>query len=68
MSAFNPDEAAAGRDASYPAFRLPFQDIATGNHIAQWVTSIMRQTCSTDADCGGEFCIDGRCFEEVPLM
>lgn len=68
MSAFDPTAASTGADPSFPAFRLPFQDIGTGNHIAQWVTSIERQTCTTDADCGGEFCIDGRCFEEVPLM
>lgn len=68
MSAFDPTAAAAGTDASFPAFRLPFQDLATGNHIAQWVTSIERQTCTDDSDCGGEFCIEGRCFEEVPLM
>jgi hypothetical protein len=68
MSAFDPAAAASGADASSPAFRLPFQDLATGNHIAQWVTSVERQTCTTDAECGGEFCVDGRCFAEAPLM
>jgi hypothetical protein len=67
MAAFDPALATSGMDPVMPAFRLPFQDIATGNHIAQWVTSIERQTCSSDSDCGGEFCIDGRCYEEVPL-
>jgi hypothetical protein len=68
MAAFDPTEAAAGNDPAFPAFRLPFQDVDTGNHIAQWVTSVERMTCTTDADCGGEFCVDGRCFEEIPLM
>lgn len=68
MSAFDPTEAAAGREGAYPAFRLPFQDIATGNHIGQWVTTVERQTCDTNVDCGGEFCVDGRCYETPPLI
>jgi len=68
MAAFDPAEAEAGRDPLRPAFRLPFQDIETGNHIAQWVTTVERQTCTTNADCGGEFCIDGRCYEQTPLF
>lgn len=69
MSAFVPDEAAAGSvEMITPAFRLPFQDITTGNHIAQWVTTVERMTCTTDADCGGEFCIEGRCYEQPPLF
>ncbi|MEM9193455.1 MAG: hypothetical protein AAGF12_30050 [Myxococcota bacterium] len=64
MSAFDPSMG----DPALPAFRLPFQDIGTGNHIAQWVTSIERMTCNTDVDCGGEFCVDGRCYEERPLL
>ncbi len=67
MAAFDPTLAAAGSDPAYTAFRLPFQDIGTGNHIAQWVTTIERMGCTTNADCGGEFCYDGRCYEEVPL-
>lgn len=68
MAAFDPAEAAAGREAAFPAFRLPFQDIASGNHIGQWVTSVERLTCDTDVDCGGEFCVDGRCYEQPPLI
>lgn len=68
MSAFDPEQASMGREAAFPAFRLPFQDIATGNHIAQWVTRIERMTCDTDVDCGGEFCVDGRCYEQPPLI
>jgi hypothetical protein len=67
MSAFDPTRASSAMDPALPAFRLPFQDIATGNHIAQWVTSIERMACDEDADCGGEFCIEGRCYEEAPL-
>ena len=68
MAAFDPEEAAAGREAAYPAFRLPFQDIETGNHIGQWVTTVERQTCDTNVDCGGEFCVDGRCYQTPPLI
>jgi hypothetical protein len=67
MSAFDPTRAMAGADPALPAFRLPFQDLATGNHIAQWVTTIERMTCEDDGDCGGEFCVEGRCYEEAPL-
>lgn len=41
MSAVNPDEVASGRDPSSPAFVLPFQDISTSNHIAQWTKKII---------------------------
>jgi hypothetical protein len=68
MAAFDPTLAAAGMAPTHAAFRLPFQNIATGNHIAQWVTSVQRMTCTTGADCGGEFCVDGRCYEQAPVM
>ena len=29
-------------DPSFPAFRLPFQDLRTNNHIAQWVEKVVR--------------------------
>lgn len=64
MAAFSPTEARANHDPAMPAFRLPFQDISSGNHIAQWVTSIERMTCTSDDECGGEFCIDGVCVPE----
>jgi len=35
------DDAPAGDDASIVAFALPFQDLATSNHIAQWTTQIV---------------------------
>ncbi|MBA2319728.1 MAG: hypothetical protein H0V89_01125 [Deltaproteobacteria bacterium] len=36
-AAFDPVVAAAGFDGSYPAFWLPGQNVATGNHIPMWV-------------------------------
>lgn len=66
MAAFDESRAMAGEDPVLAAFRLPFQDAASGNHIAQWVTHIERLGCTDDIDCGGEFCIDGRCYEEPP--
>jgi hypothetical protein len=68
MAAFDPTLAASGAEPTHPAFRLPFQNITTGNHIAQWVTSIERMGCTTNADCGGEFCVDGRCYDQVPVF
>jgi hypothetical protein len=41
MTPFFPNRAAAGQDPSSSAFRLPFQDIATSNHIAQWTAQIV---------------------------
>ncbi len=34
-------DAPAGTDPSAAAFALPFQDLATSNHIAQWTTEIV---------------------------
>lgn len=34
-------DAPAGTDPSYAAFALPFQDITTSNHIAQWTTKVV---------------------------
>ncbi|HEY3355708.1 MAG TPA: hypothetical protein VGQ83_20825 [Polyangia bacterium] len=62
MAAFDPEAAAAGGDGSYPAFWLPFQEPGSGNHIAQWVTEVVRKPCGGDPECeGGEFCEMGRC-------
>jgi hypothetical protein len=41
MSPFFPDRIAAGNDPTAPAFRLPFQDIASNNHIAQWTEVVV---------------------------
>lgn len=34
-------DAPAGTDPSFPAFALPFQDLTTSNHIAQWTTKVV---------------------------
>ncbi len=66
MAAFDPDAAAAGKDASFSAFWLPFQDIASGNHIAQWVTHVARQGCTSSTQCDQtESCIDSVCRPSV---
>lgn len=63
MVGFDPAKAAAGKDPSFAAFWLPFQDITGGNHIAQWVTRVLRQPCKAAADCPGtDFCRGGYCF------
>jgi hypothetical protein len=41
MAAFFPDRATNGTDPSTVMFRLPFQDIDTHNHIAQWTQAII---------------------------
>ncbi len=39
VTAIDPDAVSSGTDPSYPAFVLPFQDLATSNHIAVWTTA-----------------------------
>ena len=54
----------AGQDSGYPPFRLPFQELNTGNHIAQWVETIERAPCTigdTSGCSSGEQCVDGYC-------
>jgi hypothetical protein len=34
-------DAPPGTDPSFAAFALPFQDITTSNHIAQWTTEVV---------------------------
>jgi hypothetical protein len=41
MTAVDPDRAIAGDDPSLPAFALPFQDLTTSNHIAQWTSQVV---------------------------
>jgi hypothetical protein len=41
MAAVDPDAVANGQDGSYAAFALPFQDLTTSNHIAQWTTQVV---------------------------
>jgi hypothetical protein len=63
MVAVSPERATAG-DGGYPAFWLPFQDITTGNHIAQWTEKVERAPC-TPIDLSqcmpDETCIDNVC-------
>ncbi|MFO0579509.1 MAG: hypothetical protein U1A78_36390 [Polyangia bacterium] len=57
-----------GMDSSYPPIRLPFQDLNTGNHIAQWVEEIDRAKCSVMdmTGCGpNEVCMDGVCKPDI---
>ena len=35
-----------GIDVSYPAFWLPFQDLGTNNHLAQWAQESFTGTCA----------------------
>jgi hypothetical protein len=41
MAAFFPGRVAIGGDPTGPAFRLPFQDLASNNHIAQWTETVV---------------------------
>ncbi|MBI2394885.1 MAG: PD40 domain-containing protein [Deltaproteobacteria bacterium] len=62
MTAVDLGKAKSGADGSYPAFWLPFQDLKSGNHIAQWVTKVERKPCSKAAEClSSEQCIGGVC-------
>jgi hypothetical protein len=62
MAAFDPSATAESKDGSFAAFRLPFQELGSGNHTAQWVTKVVRKGCTDAAACeGGEICQDGAC-------
>jgi hypothetical protein len=66
MAAVDPTQIAAGKDPSFPAFWLPFQDITSGNHIAQWVLTVSRKPCKTVTDCAGdEACSSGLCVPAI---
>jgi hypothetical protein len=41
MTPFFPARAVLGQDPSVPAFRLPFQDLASSNHTAQWTQRVV---------------------------
>ena len=40
MTAFAPDLAQGGKDPSFPAFWLPYQELKSRNHIAQWTKKV----------------------------
>jgi hypothetical protein len=56
MVGFDPQRAALGLDPSFAAFWLPFQDPASGNHIAQWVEKVDRPPCNQGMCADGEIC------------
>jgi hypothetical protein len=41
MAPFYPNRASMGADPSTPMFRLPFQDLLSSNHIAQWTEEVV---------------------------
>jgi hypothetical protein len=41
MFALDTARVKAGEDGSYPGFFLPFQDLQTSNHMAQWTERIV---------------------------
>jgi hypothetical protein len=54
----------SGTDPGFPPLWLPFQDVTTGNHIAQWVEKIDRAPCSQIDQSGcmdNEMCVNGMC-------
>jgi hypothetical protein len=62
MVAVDPAKIGSGEDPSFPPFWLPFQDITTGNHIAQWSTAVRREGCSGSGSCPTrETCKNGTC-------
>ncbi len=44
MVAVDPDAIMRGQDGSFAAFALPFQDLGTSNHVAQWAAQIVPPT------------------------
>ncbi|MCB9557019.1 MAG: PD40 domain-containing protein [Deltaproteobacteria bacterium] len=53
---------ASKADPSFAAFWLPFQDINTGNHIAQWTAEVVRKPCGVDGECpSGQTCQKSLC-------
>jgi hypothetical protein len=44
MFAVDPAQIMAGQDGSFPGFFLPFQDLSTSNHIAEWTQKIVSAT------------------------
>ncbi len=59
MAAINVDESTTldSTDRSYPAFWLPFQDVNSHNHSAQWVEKVQSNPPSGDAGADGGSCV-----------
>lgn len=59
---------AGATDPARPPIWLPFQDAATGNHIAQWVEKVERQPCTQIDNAGcmqNEICENGECVPKI---
>jgi hypothetical protein len=66
MVAVDPDRVLLGEDGSFPAFLLPFQNINTSNHMAQWTREFVQIGCAElqegcdpddpNACCGASVC------------
>jgi hypothetical protein len=41
MAPFYTGRATMGQDPTAPAFRLPFQNLTSNNHIAQWTEKVV---------------------------
>jgi hypothetical protein len=60
----DPGEGACAQDSSHPAFRLPGQELASGNIRAFAALAPCTKnggTCQTGIDCCGGFCTNGKC-------
>ena len=64
MAAVDPDAVLRGEDGSFAPFALPFQDLSTSNHIAQWTSQIVPNESTDggppDPGNGGD---GGQCLE-----
>ncbi len=60
-------ETGGGGDPSYPAFWLPFQDIATHNHAAQWTSQIVTMPMMGCIDAGQDCSHGGTCCQGICL-
>ena len=60
----------SGQDVSWPGFWLPFQDLQTNNHLAQWAQRQYSGPCTQPSDCTktGECCENGGCTSCAPTQ
>jgi hypothetical protein len=52
----DPAAVASGTDVSHVAFWLPFQELTTNNHLAQWAERSFTGPCQGPSDCAAEQC------------